>query len=137
MWYIGYMGLTHSHHSVYSLNYHLVLVVAYRKRVLTEPVLLRCMEITKNILSGVKAAVVEANGEADHIHILFSAPPDFNLCRMVNSLKTVTSRRLKQEFPEIRAKLWKEKFWSASYFATTTGGAPLEVIKQYIENQGR
>jgi len=130
------MDLIHSHHSIYSLNYHLVLVVAYRKKVLSEQVLQRCIEITKDIAAGCKASVVEANGEADHIHILLAAPPDFNLCRMINSLKTVTSRRLKQEFPEIKNKLWKEKFWAASYFVATTGGVSIDVIKQYIENQG-
>jgi len=54
----------------------------------------------------------------------------------VNSLKTVTSRRLKNEFPEIRGKLWKDKFWTAGYFVVTAGGAPLDAIKQYVENQG-
>lgn len=130
------MELTHSYHSVFSLNYHLVLVVAYRRAVLTERVLERCLEITRDIAVDFNAAVVEANGEKDHIHILLSAPPDFNLCRMINSLKTVTSRRLKKEFPEIRKKLWKEKFWTSSYFVVTAGGAPLEVIKKYIEEQG-
>jgi putative transposase len=130
------MELTHSHHSVYSLNYHLVLVVAYRRKVLTKPVLERCLEITSGIAFRFKAQIIEANGEADHIHILLTAPPDFNLCRMVNSLKTVTSRLLKKEFGEIKGVLWKEKFWSASYFAVTTGGAPLETIKKYIESQG-
>ncbi|MFI5323983.1 MAG: IS200/IS605 family transposase [Thermodesulfobacteriota bacterium] len=130
------MELTHSYHSVFSLNYHLVLVVACRRAVLTERVLERCLEITRDIAVDFNAAVVEANGENDHIHILLSAPPDFNLCRMINSLKTVTSRRLKKEFPEIRKKLWKEKFWTSSYFVVTAGGAPLEVIKKYIEEQG-
>jgi len=130
------MELTHSYHSVFSLNYHLVLVVAYRRAVLTERVLARCLEIAGNIAGDFNAAVVEANGEKDHIHILLSAPPDFNLCRMINSLKTVTSRRLKKEFPDIRKKLWKEKFWTSSYFVVTSGGAPLEVIKKYIEEQG-
>ncbi len=130
------MELTHSYHSVFSLNYHLVLVVAYRRAVLTERVLMRCLEIAGDIARDFNAAVVEANGEPDHIHILLSAPPDFNLCRMINSLKTVTSRRLKKEFPDIRKKLWKEKFWTSSYFVVTAGGAPLEVIKKYIEEQG-
>jgi putative transposase len=130
------MELTHSHHSVYSLNYHLVLVVAYRRKVLTDKVLARCLEIANNIASDFKAVILESNGESDHIHILLSAPPDFNLCRMINSLKTVTSRRLKQEFPAIKKQLWKEKFWTASYFVVTAGGAPLEVIQKYIERQG-
>lgn len=130
------MKLTYSHHCIYSLNYHLVLVVAYRKKVLTPDILARCVEITSNIASMFKSKVVEANGEADHIHILLSAQPDFTMCRFVNSLKTVTSRRLKNEFPEIRGKLWKEKFWTAGYFMVTAGGAPLDAIKQYVENQG-
>jgi putative transposase len=94
------------------------------------------LEIAGDIARDFNATVVEANGEPDHIHILLSAPPDFNLCRMINSLKTVTSRRLKKEFPDIRKKLWKEKFWASSYFVVTAGGAPLEVIKKYIEEQG-
>jgi putative transposase len=130
------MELTYSHHSVYSLNYHLVLVVAYRREVLAEPVLRRCLEIAGDIATDFKAKIVEANGEPDHIHILLSAPPEFNLCRLINSLKTVTSRLLKKEFPDIRKKLWKEKFWTASYFVVTAGGAPLEVMQKYIEGQG-
>ena len=106
----GYMELTYSHHGVFSLNYHLVLVVAYRRKVLTEHVLSRCLEIAGDIATDFRAKIVEANGEPDHIHILLSAPPEFNLCRLINSLKTVTSRRLKKEFPDIRKKLWKEKF---------------------------
>jgi REP-associated tyrosine transposase len=111
-------------------------VVAYRRKVLTENVLSRCLEITGDIAADFKAKIVEANGEPDHIHILLSAPPEFNLCRLINSLKTVTSRLLKKEFPDIRNKLWKGKFWTASYFVVTAGGAPLEVIQKYIEEQG-
>ncbi len=130
------MELTYSHHSVFSLNYHLVLVVAYRRKVLTEPVLRRCLEIAGDIATDFKAKIVEANGEPDHIHVLLSAPPEFNLCHLINSLKTVTSRLLKKEFPGIKEKLWKEKFWAASYFVVTAGGAPLEVIHKYLEGQG-
>lgn len=114
----------------------MVLVVAYRRKVLTPDILARCLDISASIAGMFNTTITEANGEEDHIHILLSAPPDFNACRFVNSLKTVTSRRLRSEFPEIRKQLWKDKFWSASYFIVTTGGAPLEVIKQYIENQG-
>jgi len=134
--YIGYMELTYSHHSIYSLNYHLVIVVARRKKVLTPTILTRCLEISSDIARMFKSEVAEASGEEDHIHILLSAPPDFNACRFVNSLKTVTSRRVRSEFPEIRQHLWKDKFWSPSYFIVTTGEAPMETIKQYIENQG-
>ena len=130
------MNLTYSHHSVNSLNYQLVLVVANRKKVLTPTILARCLEISSDIANMYKSEVTEANGEEDHIHVLLSTAPDFNACRFVNSLKTVTSRRLRAEFPEIRRELWKDKFWAASYFIVTTGAAPLEVIKQYIDSQG-
>jgi len=130
------MELTHACHSIYSLNYHLVLVIAYRKKVLTKPVMKRLIEITTNITNGLKVQITEANGEKDHIHFLLSAPPDFNLCRMINSIKTVTSRRLKQEFPEIQKKLWSQKFWTASYYVTTVGDVSLETIQNYIESQG-
>jgi putative transposase len=129
------MELTYSYHSVYSINYHLVIVVAYRKKVLTPTILSRCLEVATDIATMFNASITEANGEEDHIHILLSAPPDFNPCRFINSLKTVTSRRIRSEFPEIRQKLWKDKFWAASYFIVTVGGAPLETIKQYIKNQ--
>lgn len=131
------MEITYSHHSVYSLNYHLVLVVAYRRKVLKPEVMARCIEILENIAGNVGLEIKEASGEPDHVHLLLSAKPDFNLCRFINSAKTVTSRLLKKEFPEIRISLWKEKFWSASYFVVTAGGAPLDVIKAYIENQGK
>jgi putative transposase len=105
--------------------------------VLKPEVMARCIEILENIAGNVGLEIKEASGEPDHVHLLLSAKPDFNLCRFINSAKTVTSRLLKKEFPEIRISLWKEKFWSASYFVVTAGGAPLDVIKAYIENQGK
>ena len=78
---------------------------------------------------------MEADGNADHIHLLLAAKPHTTISKFVNSVKTVTSRRLKTEFPDIRKQLWKEKFWSRSYFVATTGGATLEAVKAYIENQ--
>ena len=74
------MELTHSHHSVYSLNYHLALVVAYRKKVLSPTILNRCLEVAASIATMFKSKIIEANGEEDHIHILLSAPPDLNPC---------------------------------------------------------
>jgi putative transposase len=104
---------------------------------MTPQVMTRCIDILNNIARNVDLVIVEASGEPDHLHLLLSAKPDFNLCRFINSAKTVTSRLLKKEFPEIRETLWKEKFWSASYYAATAGGAPLETIKAYIENQSK
>lgn len=77
-----------------------------------------------------------SNGERDHVHLLVHYPPKVAISRLVGSLKGVSARRLRQEFPgHIRKSLWGEHFWSPSYFAASCGGAPLAVIKEYIENQ--
>ena len=72
----------------------------------------------------------------DHVHVLFRAQPKTELSKFINAYKSASSRLLKQEFPGIRCKLWKEYFWSRSFCLLTTGGAPIEVIRKYIENQG-
>ncbi|UFU01445.1 IS200/IS605 family transposase [Radiobacillus kanasensis] len=77
------------------------------------------------------------NGEEDHIHILFDAPPQINLANTINSYKTVTSRYIRKEFSEeLSTFYWKPYFWNRSYMILTTGGATIDVIKKYIENQG-
>ena len=80
--------------------------------------------------------LVEFNGERDHVHLLVHYPPKVALSRLVGSLKGVSARRLRQEYPDhIRKYLWGDHFWSPSYFAASCGGAPLSIIKEYIENQ--
>jgi Transposase and inactivated derivatives len=87
---------------------------------------------------GGDADVGEFNGETDHVHLLVHYPPKVCLSRLVGSLKGVSARRLRQEFPgHIRKYLWGDHFWSPSYFAASCGGAPLSIIKEYIENQKR
>lgn len=72
----------------------------------------------------------------DHIHVLFKATPTTPLSKFINAYKSASSRLVKKEFPEIKQKLWKEYFWSRSYCLLTSGGAPVEVIRRYIESQG-
>lgn len=124
-------------HSCYKLTYHLVVVTKYRNKVINKELSKRLEEITKDVMnSNFKCDVLEFNCEADHMHILFEAPPQVQISKIVNSLKTVTSRRLRKEFTEHVSKYyWKPYFWSASYLVLTTGGAPLEIIKQYIKSQ--
>ena len=81
--------------------------------------------------------LVEWNHDIDHIHLLFKAKPNTEISKMINTYKSASSRRIKNEFPVIRKYLWKEYFWSKSYCLVTTGGAPIEVVKQYIEDQGK
>lgn len=82
------------------------------------------------------ADLVELNGEDDHVHLLVEYPPTIALSRLVNSLKGVSSRMLLAKgYPEVQAKLWGGHLWSPSYFAVSCGGAPLEIVRQYIEQQ--
>lgn len=81
------------------------------------------------------AVLIEFNGEDDHVHLLINYPPKVAISNLVNSLKGLSSRHLRKDFPEIKNKLWGDSLWSPSYFASSCGGAPLEIIKQYIEQQ--
>lgn len=76
------------------------------------------------------------NHDVDHVHVLFRAQPKSELSKFINAYKSASSRLLKQEYPQIRQKLWKEYFWSRSFCLLTTGSTPIEVIRKYIENQG-
>ncbi|MDD2459318.1 MAG: IS200/IS605 family transposase [Eubacteriales bacterium] len=130
------MQLDDNNHSVFLLYYHLVLVIKYRRNVLDDAVSLRAREIFEYIAPSYKMTLLEWNHDHDHVHILFKAQPHSELSKFINAYKSASSRLLKKEFPEIRSKLWQEYFWSRSYCLLTTGGAPIEVIRQYIETQG-
>jgi putative transposase len=123
-------------HSVSSLNYHLIFVVKYRREVLDDTIFARCLEILTYIGKTHNVVIKEANHDLDHIHLLINTIPSTNLVKFINATKAATSRLLKKEFPSIKEKLWKEKFWSGSYCLISVGGAPLETIKRYIQSQG-
>ena len=81
--------------------------------------------------------ILEMNGEENHMHLLFEAPPQVQLSKLINSFKTVTSRIIRKEFEEhLKSFYWKPYFWSQSYMLFSTGGAPLDIVKKYIKNQG-
>ena len=124
------------YHCVYSLQYHLVLVTKYRRRVITQPILARLREIAADRCEGWGGNLVEINGEADHIHLLVSLPPNLDLSGFVNNLKTTTSRLVRKEFAADLAPIYsKPVFWSRSYCILSAGGAPLSVIRRYVEQQ--
>ena len=124
-------------HANYKLTYHLVVVTKYRHRCISKEMMERLREITKDLFDRWNCEVIEMNGEQYHIHILFSAPPQINLANTINSYKTVTSRYIRKEFQEeLSTYYWKPYFWSRSYMILTTGGATIETIKKYIEQQG-
>ena len=123
-------------HCFYNINYHLVIVTKYRKKVITPAILSRLSDLIKERIEAWDGCLLEINGEPDHIHILFELPPKHAVADFVNALKTGTSRRIRAEFAEeLKQHYWKPVFWSRSYCVVTCGGAPLEVVRQYIENQ--
>ncbi|WP_214111431.1 IS200/IS605 family transposase [Acrocarpospora catenulata] len=123
---------------VYSLHAHLVFTPKYRRGVFTDEILTRCEAIMIEVCDNFGAELVEFNGERDHVHLLVHYPPKVALSTLVGSLKGVSARLLRKEYPaHIREYLWGGHFWSPSYFAASCGGAPLSIIKEYIENQKR
>lgn len=130
------MELDNNAHSVFWLHYHLVLVVKYRRKVFDETISERAKEIFVYIAPKYNITLQEWNHDKDHAHILFRAHPNSEISKFINAYKSASSRLLKKEFPQIRQKLWKECFWSQSFCLLTTGGAPIEVIRKYIESLG-
>ncbi|MFF7890203.1 IS200/IS605 family transposase [Streptomyces sp. NPDC020794] len=123
---------------VCALHAHLGFTPRYRRGPFTDEILRRCEEVTRAVCADFETALVEFNGETDHVHLPVHYPPKVSLSRLVGSLKAVSARRLRHEFPgHIRKYLWGDHFWSPSYFAASCGGAPLSIIKEYIENQKR
>ncbi len=131
------MNLDNNNHSVFLLCYHLVLVTKYRRKVIDDNISNRLKEIFEKIQGNYKITLQEWNHDEDHIHMLFKAHPNSELSKFINAYKSASSRLIKKEFPEIKQQLWREYFWSRSYCLLTTGGAPIEVIKKYIETQGK
>ena len=124
------------YYCVYALHYHLVMVTNYRRNFLTAPMLARFREIAEARCEGWGGKLMEVNGEPDHVRLLVSLPPNLDLSRFVNNLKTTTSRLIRKEVAdEVNRFYRKPVLWSRSYCAISCGGAPLSVIKQYIERQ--
>lgn len=131
------MKLDSNNHSVFLMHYHLVLVVKYRRQVFDTEISDFAKKMFVEIGSKYNISLVEWNHDKDHIHILFKAQPNSELSKFINAYKSASSRLIKRDFPHIRKKLWKEMFWSRSFCLLTTGGAPIDTIKKYIENQGQ
>ena len=126
-----------NNHSVFMLNYHLIMCVKYRNPVINDAVSNRLKEIFEKIAPSYNIALEEWNHDKDHVHVLFRGQPNTEMSRFINAYKSASSRLIKKEFPEIRIFLWKEMFWSQSYCLLTTGGVTIDVICRYIQSQGR
>lgn len=131
------MKFDSNNHSVFMLQYHLILVTKYRKRVINDTISVRLREIFDYIASNYNITVEEWNHDEDHVHILFRAHPNSELSKFINAYKSASSRLIKKENPSLRKHLWKEMFWSRSFCLITTGGVSADVIRRYIQTQGR
>ncbi|CAA7601463.1 Transposase IS200 like [Acididesulfobacillus acetoxydans] len=129
-------NLDNNNHSVFLLTYHLIMVIKYRREVIDDTIAIRIREIGEIIGQNYHVTFLEYNYNRDHVHILFKAHPNSELSKYINAFKSASSRLVKKEFPQVRPQLWKEYFWSQSFCLLTTGGAPLETLKKYIESQG-
>lgn len=126
------------YHCTYALSYHFVFVTKYRRKCFTGPMLNRLREIVESLCESWGGKLLEMNGEADHVHLLLEMNPKAAPSVVANNFKTVTSRLLRKEFGEELAKVYKKPvLWCRTYFVASFGGAPLSVIKKYIEQQQR
>ena len=129
--------LDKSCHSVYTLQYHLVQCVKYRRKVFDNE---RIVDFLKQKIHEISQTfdvdVLCIECDKDHFHMIFKAKPTLNIPKYLNAIKTITSREIQRKFPEVKKKLWKGMFWSRSYFLATTGQVTLDVLKKYVESQG-
>jgi putative transposase len=125
-------------HCVYSLHYHLVMVTKYRRKCLTAPMLEAIRDLAHERCGAWGGTLLELNGEADHVHLLASLPPAVAVSEFMNALKTNTARILRRDFKAHLKKIYSAPvLWSRSYCAISVGGAPLDVVRRYIENQDK
>lgn len=126
-------------HSVFSVRLHFVFVTHYRRKALNAKMLDRLKEMVEQVSNKMDCQLIEFNGESDHVHILLDFHPKNSIAAVVGSLKSSTARMLKKEFPEeVNKYYWgKVSFWSNSYYVSSCGGAPIDVLKKYIQNQAR
>ena len=120
---------------VYSYKYHVVWCPKYRRPVLVSGVDVRLKEIIQDVCTESLAELIELEVMPEHVHLLVEVAPQYGIHRLVRAIKGRSSRLLRQAYPWLKSRL--PTLWTNSYFVSTVGGAPLEVVKQYIENQKR
>ena len=121
-------------HAVYSLQFHYVACVEFRRKIFSDEIGERLKTINHNVARAYDIAIIEQEVVGDHVRILLASKPQIQLSKFVNSLKSVSARLLFREFPELRHKLWKGHLWSPSYFLASAGSITHQDLKNYIEN---
>jgi len=129
--------IRHGRHCVFDLKVHLVFVTKYRKGCLDDAALVQLEEVFRAVCTDFESDLLEFNGEADHVHLLVSLHTKHSVASLINSLKGVSSRKLRAARNDIRWGWFKNALWSRSYFAGSFGGATLDQLKRYVESQRR
>ena len=122
-------------HCLFIMHIHLVFVTKYRRDVFTPKMIDVLKKYFAKICKNMEAQLVECNGEDDHVHLLVNYPPKLAISKLVNALKGATSYKIKNRFPQLHKYFWKGGLWSPSYFASSCGGAPLDIVKKYVQKQ--
>ena len=124
-------------HCVFAMHVHLIFVTKYRRKIFDGDAIDHLRKHFDRVCKDFESTLAEMNGEHDHVHLLVEYPPKVSVSSLVRSLKGVSSRMLRQGRPDIAKHYYKDVLWSPSYFAASCGGAPLEIIRQYVEQQQR
>ena len=129
------MSYRKTSHSVYDLKYHIVWITKYRKPVLQGEIAVRVRELVRQTCATLDVYIVSGHVSKDHVHLLVSVPPKVSVSELVKRLKGRSSRRMMEEYNELRRQFWGRHLWARGYFAASTGNVTDEIIKQYIESQ--
>ena len=127
-----------SSHTVYDLKFHLVWITKYRKPVLTGEVASRMRELVREVCKARDVEILKGHISREHVHIFVSVPPQLSISELMKSIKGRTSRRLQEEFDELRRRYWGQHLWSRGYFCASAGAVTDEMIREYVErHEGR
>ncbi|BAZ40296.1 transposase [Calothrix sp. NIES-4101] len=128
-------------HAVFKIQLHIVFVTKYRKNVINQAILTKLGEVFSRVCEKRKCELLEFNGEENHVHLLVDVHPDNNISQMISSLKSASSRIIRKEFEDyLKQYYWKKEdpsFWTDAYCVLSAGGAPPEIVKEYIKGQNK
>ena len=131
------MSYRKTSHSVYDIKYHLVWITKYRKKILKGQIGLWLRELVRQICAANEVIIISGSIQADHVHMLVSVPPKLSVSKLMQLIKGRSSRKMMAEFEELSREFWGRHMWARGYFAASTGNVTDEIIKQYIESQGK
>ena len=124
-----------SSHTIYDIKYHLCWITKYRYQVLTNIIATRARELIKIECSKLDVIIITGSIGSDHVHLFVSSPPSISVSKLLRQIKGTTSRKLQQEYPELKKKYWGRQFWARGYFVVSSGNVTDEQWMEYIRNQ--